>query len=370
MSSGAASVSQHMPSPEPAPQGSPVLMAAAAPWSNIKMGPEALADMAEQSCKTLVCLDQVPSPKHTATALGSCLKASRALNAQSIKAEARNKASSSKLAALCSERTGVKPGIPDQLRDAVNRVSLCAYSVVTHNKVDLTADCLMLYVKIQSLLGRPETLPGIFELYATKPKPVVDKGLLSYVRPKANSIAKAIEPDVADMALHTAIDNRNLDAALGIIEASYSLPAFKRHKLIKYATPPALTLAAMPFGILGLASGYAVYWQNTMDLSTATTIGCIGFSGYFGAVGSLGLIAKLSNKDQMKRVTWMPGTPLRYRWLREEERAALDKVACAWGFKETWKHGEETGEEWEGLREYMGYRQMLLDRVEFMDGMT
>ncbi|PHH65538.1 hypothetical protein CDD81_2318 [Ophiocordyceps australis] len=373
MSSAAASVSQPMASPKAAQDGSAVVVTAApatTATSNKNMGPQALAAMAEQSCKRLVFLEKVPSPKQTATALGACLKASQALNAQINKAEARGKASASKLAALCIERTGFKLGVNDELRDAVNRVSLCAYSTLTHKNVDLTADCLMTYVKIQSLLGRPETLASIFELYATKPKPVVDKGLVSYVRPRANTIAKAIEPDVADMALQTAIDNRNLDAALGIIEASYSLPAFKRHKLIKYATPPAMTLAAMPFGILGLATGYAAYWQNTMDISTATTIGCIGISGYFCSVGSLGLIAKLSNKDQMKRVTWMPGTPLRYRWLREEERAALDKVACAWGFKETWKHGEETGHEWEGLREYMGYRQMLLDRVEFMDGMS
>jgi hypothetical protein len=107
-----------------------------------------------------------------------------------------------------------------------------------------------------------------------------------------------------------------------------------------------------------------------MDITTATGIGLAGISGYFLLIGSLGMIAKLSNKDQMKRVTWTPGTPLRYRWLREEERAALDKVACAWGFKEPWRHGEEMGPEWEGLKEYMGYRQMLLDRVEFMEGMS
>jgi hypothetical protein len=107
-----------------------------------------------------------------------------------------------------------------------------------------------------------------------------------------------------------------------------------------------------------------------MDISTATGIGIAGISGYFMVVGSMGMIAKLSAKDQMRRVTWAPGTPLRMRWLREEERAALDKIACAWGFKEPWRHGEESGPEWEGLREYMGYRQMILDRVEFMEGMS
>ncbi|TQS32487.1 hypothetical protein Golomagni_07196, partial [Golovinomyces magnicellulatus] len=193
---------------------------------------------------------------------------------------------------------------------------------------------------------------------------------IQYVAQSANASSRAIEVPVAEMALQTAIEAKSLDAALGIIETSYCVPAFKRQKLIKHGTAPAIGLATLPFGIFGLSTAYAAYWQNTMDVSTATAIGVAGISGYFFVVGSLGVIAKLSNKDQMKRVTWMPGTPLRYRWLREEERAALDKVACAWGFKEPWRHGEEMGPEWEGLREYMGYRQMLLDRVEFMEGMN
>ena len=144
----------------------------------------------------------------------------------------------------------------------------------------------------------------------------------------------------------------------------------QRAAVIGVAPVPAMGLATLPFGIFGLSTAYAAYWQNTMDFTTATGIAVAGISGYCLVVGSLGMIAKLSAKEQMKRVTWTPGTPLRYRWMREEERAALDKVACAWGFKEVWRHGEEMGPEWEGLKEYMGYRGMLLDRVEFMEGMN
>jgi hypothetical protein len=68
-------------------------------------------------------------------------------------------------------------------------------------------------------------------------------------------------------------------------------------------------------------------------------------------------------------VTWVGGMPLRERWLREEERAALDKVAIAWGFKEEWKRGMETGLEWESLREFIGRRGMVLDASNLMQGM-
>lgn len=73
--------------------------------------------------------------------------------------------------------------------------------------------------------------------------------------------------------------------------------------------------------------------------------------------------------DQMERVTWSQGMPLRERWIREEERAAIDKVAQAWGFNETWRRGEEEGDDWEVLREWVAARGMILDAAELMEGM-
>ncbi|KFG87786.1 hypothetical protein MANI_000985 [Metarhizium anisopliae] len=306
----------------------------------------------------------------TNAALESCLRAASALHPQLKRAEAQSKASASKLVALGAERTGARIPVEAKIQEAVNRISYSAYTIITHPNVEMTPEFLETYVQIQSQLGRPESLPSVLELYASKPKPVVKDGQIQYVQPNPNAASRAIEEGVAATALQTAIDAKNLDASLGIIEAAYTVPAFKRQKLIRHGTAPAIGLVTLPFGIFGLSTAYAAYWQNTMDISTATGIGVAGISGYFFVVGSLGVIAKLSNKDQMKRVTWAPGTPLRYRWLREDERAALDKVACAWGFQEPWRHGEETGPEWEGLKEYMGYRQMLLDRVEFMEGMS
>ncbi|CAH0049871.1 unnamed protein product [Clonostachys solani] len=303
-------------------------------------------------------------------ALGSCLQAASALHPQLRRAQSQAQASASRLALLGAERTGAKFAIDADLMAASDKISQTAYQLVSHKNVEMTSDILELYVNVQAQLGRPETLPAVFELYASKPKPQVRNGQLQYIPQNPNGAAKAIEKPVADLALATAIDARNLDAALGITETAFCVTAFRRQKLLKHATAPAIGLATLPFGIYGLATAYATYWQNTMDVTTATGVGIAGISGYFFVTGGLGMIAKLSAKEQMRRVTWLPGTPLRFRWMREEEREALDKIACAWGFKESWRHGEESGPDWEGLREYMGYRQMILDRVEFMEGMN
>ena len=318
----------------------------------------------------LASVNTVPDQQATTSALQSCLRAASALHPQLKRAQGKSKASASRLALLGAERSGNSLPVGTELTTARDGISHIAYNIITHPNVEMTQDVLELYVHTQAQLGRAESLPSVLELYAHKPKPEIKDGVVNYVPQNPNAAAKAIEKPVADMALQTAIDARNLDAALGITEAAFCVRAFKRQKLLRKATVPAMAAASLPFGILGLGTAYASYWQNTMDLTTATGIGVAGISGYFFVVGGLGMIAKLSAKDQMKRVTWLPGTPLRYRWMREEEREALDKIACAWGFKESWRHGEETGPEWEGLRDHMGYRQMILDRVEFMEGMN
>lgn len=333
--------------------------------------PSRLAKAVEETKDKFLSTDGIPAKQLTTAAFQACLNAAQALQPQLRRAEAQTRASTSKLMALGSERTGARPTMMDaQLAESINKISYAAYAIISHPNVEMTPKFLEMYVAIQASLGRPESLPAVLEMFATKRKPTVKNGVVQYVASNPNTPIKAVEQGVADMALQTAVDAKNLDAALGIVEASFALPAYKRQKLVKHTTTPALAVAALPFGIFGLASGYANYWQNTMDVTTATSIAVIGISGYFLVVGSMGLIAKLSHKDQMKRVTWAPGTPLRMRWIREEERAAMDKIACAWGFKEPWRHGEETGPEWEGLKEYMGYRSMILDRVEFMEGMS
>jgi hypothetical protein len=331
--------------------------------------PVQLAALVEDSCNKFLSVSGIPAKQLTTAALQSCLRAAVEIQPLLKRAQAQAKATSSRLVSLGGDKNRVNQAVDTQLDEAVNRISYAAYTIIKHPNVEMTPEFLELYVQVQAQLGRPESLPYVFELYANKPKPVDKNGEIVYVPQNPKAAIKAIEIPVAELALQTAIQARNLDASLSIVETAYCVPAFKRQKLIKHGTTPGIGLASLPFGIFGLSTAYAAYWQNTMDMSTATGIGFAGISGYFLVVGSLGLIAKLSNKDQMKRVTWTPGTPLRYRWMREEERAALDKIACAWGFKEPWRHGEEIGPEWEGLKEYLGYRQMLLDRVEFMQGM-
>lgn len=94
-----------------------------------------------------------------------------------------------------------------------------------------------------------------------------------------------------------------------------------------------------------------------------------GILTYLLTVGSMGYVTATTANDQMVRVTWMKGMPLWERWIREEERAAVDKVAQAWGFQDPLKWGDEEGEDWGLLREWAGVRGMLLDRVESMQGM-
>jgi hypothetical protein len=361
--------------PSGLPASSPATAASTEPGEALTTSapktPTALAKSIEGGYKAFVyAVKDAPDADLTKAALASCLEAAAALHPQLKRAEAESRASSSRLAMLNAERGGAKFAVDAELKTAGSKISQTAYNIVTHRNVVMSQDVLELYVHIQAQLGRPESLPAVLELYAHKPKPVVKNGVVQYVPPNPNAAERAIDKSIGDMALQTAIDAKHLDAALGITEVSFCTKAFRRQKLLKHASVPALGLAGLPFGIFGLGTAYATYWQNTMDMSTATGLGVAGISGYFFVTGSLGLIAKLSHKDQMKRVTWLPGTPLRYRWMREEEREALDKIACAWGFKESWRHGEETGADWEGLREYMGFRQMILDRVEFMEGMN
>ena len=106
-----------------------------------------------------------------------------------------------------------------------------------------------------------------------------------------------------------------------------------------------------------------------MDPSYATGIAFAGIITYTASVSSIGYVAVTTANDQMDRVVWAQGVPLWERWVREEERAAIDKLAGAWGFQSLEKRGEEEGEEWESLREFVGMRGMVLDKVELMEGM-
>ncbi|KAI1130864.1 hypothetical protein F5Y10DRAFT_234946 [Nemania abortiva] len=255
-----------------------------------------------------------------------------------------------------------------KLRALINKISETAYLLLAHPPVFITPKLLKQYVKVQAKLGRPETLPEIFRLYASKPLAREGSVPLSYTQQNPNRAANAIESEIVDAALDTAIEVKNLDAAVGIIENSYGTTAFVRSKLLRHGLLPLGAFAATPVAAYILASNFSGL-QQTMDSATATGVAFAGILAYVGFTGSLGAVALVTANDQMKRVTWAPGVPLRKRWIREEERAALDKIACAWGFQEKWRQGEEEGADWDALREYIGQKGMMLDRTELMEGM-
>ncbi|KAI1290699.1 hypothetical protein F5Y03DRAFT_377828 [Xylaria venustula] len=261
---------------------------------------------------------------------------------------------------------GVEPS--KKLQEVIDKISETAYLILAHPPVVITPEILDDYVKIQAKLGKPETLPKVFQLYASKPLPREGSVPLSYNKQNPNRAANAIESKTVEAALDAAIAAKNLDAAVGIIENSYATTAFVRSKLLRNGLVPLSAFAVTPAAAYILAMNFSDL-QQTMDSATATNVAFAGILAYVGFTASLGLVAVTTANDQMKRVTWAPGMPLRKRWVREEERAALDRIACAWGFQEPWRQGEEGGAEWEALREYISQKGMILDRTELMEGM-
>lgn len=256
-----------------------------------------------------------------------------------------------------------------RLQDVVDKVSDAAYTIVTQPTVVITRQILDEYVRLQARLGKPQSLPQILGLYASKPKPKIVSGTVQYVERNPSKIDSAVDPAVADVALDAAIEAKDLEAAIGVLETTYSAKAFSRYKLFKKALLPGFAVAGTPVALY-LAATQLAQVQHALEPKFATGIALTGALCYVGFTGSIGLVAHFTANDQMKRVTWAPGTALRHRWLYEEERAALDKIACAFGFSEEHRWGEEEGEEFLWLREYILSRSMILDAVHLMPGMN
>lgn len=257
---------------------------------------------------------------------------------------------------------------PASRKKAIDSLSRLVYEIITHPLVFITPELLKSYITVQCLLNRPRSFPEVFNLYATKPIPQADTMPVRYKTPNPNKVQFAVPQALADIALDAAIKIKDLALVLGVMETTYSTTAFQRSKLLRKGLLPLTGLALAPVASYSLASQLALH-QDTMDPQLATNLAFAGILAYVGFTATIGIVALTTANDQMNRVTWATGTPLRLRWLREEERAAIDKVACAWGFKERWKHGDEEGEEWDELREWIGRRGMVLDRAELMEGM-
>ena len=254
------------------------------------------------------------------------------------------------------------------VEEAKERVSAAALNIVLDPKVFITPKILKVYVDVQSLLDKPQAFPKVFDMYALKAIPTPGTSPVSFTPAKEASMTSAIPLGTTKIALGTAIRSQDLSLCLDIITSTVCTPAFRRAKLFQRALAPISGFALAPVAAYTVASQLSLF-QNTMSDEVATKIAFAGILTYLGCTATLGIVAVTTSNDQMERVTWAQGTPLRERWLREEERAMLDRVASAWGFKETWRRGEEEGSDWEALRELVGIRGMVLDRTDLMEGM-
>lgn len=248
-------------------------------------------------------------------------------------------------------------------------ISQQAEKIARDQNVFITPAILKAYVDLQALLHQPSSLPDVFALYAYKPTPTASSdGTVTYSPATPDKINTAVDTSTANAALSSAITAHNLILATDIIETTFCTPSFRKAKVLRQALVPIGGLGLAPLAAYSLASAFGT-WQPMLDPTQATWMAFAGIMTYVSAVSMTGYVAITTANDQMDRITWAQGVPLWERWVREDERAAVDRVAGAWGFKSLEKRGEEEGEDWEDLREWVGRRGMVLDRVELMDGM-
>lgn len=233
----------------------------------------------------------------------------------------------------------------------------------------ITPAILKSYVGLQTNLHQPSSLPDIFALYASKPAPKLSSdGGVAFTEVSPDKVNAAIDAKTANIALSSAIDAHNLPLCIDIIDTSFGTLAFRKSKGLRQALFPFAGLLLAPGAAYALSTAFGNF-QNSMDPGLATGVAFAGIMTYVFTVTGLGYVVITTANDQMDRVTWARGVPLWERWVREEERAALDRVAGAWGFKDARWRGTEEGAEWVELREVIGRKGMALDKVELMEGM-
>ncbi|KAK7193910.1 hypothetical protein DPSP01_010130 [Paraphaeosphaeria sporulosa] len=248
-------------------------------------------------------------------------------------------------------------------------ISQLAMDLLKHPNVFISADILAAYIRLQRLIGFPRAIPEILHLYANKPVPQLGSSPPKFSKPSPKAAKQAIPADLAEQALGAAIDAKDMPLALDIVQVSYCTPAWKRRRMVTKMGLPGAIVGITPLAVYMLAQEASVY-SGYIDPLLFKTYAFMGISTYLLCTGTLGFVAMTTHNDHHTRVVWRPGTPLLDRYVREDERAALDRIACAWGFKEEWRRGDEEGEEWEGLRDWISLRGMVLDKPDLMPGMN
>ncbi|KAF2735250.1 hypothetical protein EJ04DRAFT_492110 [Polyplosphaeria fusca] len=250
-----------------------------------------------------------------------------------------------------------------------DHLSQLAEDLLRHPNVFISPSALSKYVDIQWALDRVHKIPDMFALYAHKPVPELGSSPPKFSKPSPKSFKQAIPTETAEKALRAAIGTKDLALAMNVIDTTYCSPAWKRYKILTKLGPPGTLAAITPLALYMIAQEASVY-SSYIDPWTFKMYAFAGLFTYVTCTGTLGFVAMTTWNDHFERVVWRPGIPLTERWLREDERAALDKVACAWGFKEKWRRGDEEGEEWEALREWIYLRGMILDKSDLLEGMN
>lgn len=337
------------------------------------MDPELLLKDVQAGAAAIHAAEAAPKEEEVLSLLNKALKLAQSITQAKPAATPLSRAgpssASSSLLGLEEEQSLSPTAISGPVKRQISElIPTTTTAILKDPKVFITPDILQCYVEIQSLFNNPEHFPEIFSLYTQKPIPILDTTPVRYKKASPSSHKNAVPPQVAELALDTAIAKKNLPLVLAVIDTTYCSPAFYRSKILRKAGLPLTGLAIAPGAAYGIASAIGQI-QESMEPGLATGIATAAILTYVGCTAAIGGLAVTTANDQMERVVWAPGMPLRHRWLREEERAALDKIANAWGFKEEWRRGEEEGEEWEDLKEFVGLRGMVLDKTELMQGM-
>lgn len=250
-----------------------------------------------------------------------------------------------------------------------NYLSKLAQNLITEAKVFISPTVLGLYIHLQRLLARPKAIPEALYLYANKPIPVEGSSPPKFSNPSPKAIKQAVPHQVAEQALTAAIEAKDITLALTVVDHTYCTPAWRRRRVLTKLGVPAAVAAIAPLAVYQLAQELSVY-SNLMDPYTYKLYAFMGVSTYLLCTATLGFIAVTTHNDHHDRVVWAPGMPLLDRYIREDERAALDRIALAWGFKELWRRGDEEGDDWEGLRQWCMLKGMVLDKADLMPGMN
>lgn len=290
------------------------------------------------------------------------------VDAKSINAASKAKHSDTATSALLGSVNARQAPSSVTKATLLTLISQRAEDVARHANIFITPAILKAYIDLQNILHQPSSFPDVFSLYANKPVPTAASNIVSFSPATPDKMNTAIDPKTANAALSAAITAHDLPLATDIIETSFCTPSFRKAKVLRQALVPIGGLALAPPAAYSLATMFGA-WQPMLDQQQATWMAFAGIMTYISAVSMTGYVAITTANDQMDRITWAQGVPLWERWVREDERAAIDRVAGAWGFKSLEKRGEEEGQDWEDLREWVGRRGMVLDKVELMDGM-